>query len=276
VPDGSGRLHLSDVDAATCSAAQHSHQAWLRDASLMLLSVLVLDRFADYLGDQAAVPVREVAAQALACCAIALSEVQTKAMLHLLVCMQGFGHWEVCSLSHMWSVLFTPVLPPSVVREQQDALPTVAVSNHVPMQVRHGAVLAIKYLLLAEPATGAALLPLALPALMRAMHENDDDVRAAAAQACVPLVDTIVAQGRDAVHSLAQHLWGMLPALDDLSAATSSVVQLLSMLYARRTASQQGGDGSAGSGTPSSAPGPVALLATAADAQAVQVCVLPG
>ena len=96
--------------------------------------------------------------------------------------------------------------------------------------------LAIKYHLTASPAAAATLLPAALPTLMRAMHEDDDDVRAAAAQACVPVVSAILVQGPQAVRALLESLWAMLPALDDLSAATSSAVQLLSMLYTHDSA----------------------------------------
>lgn len=42
------------------------HMAWLEDVSIRLICVLALDRFADFVGDQAVVPVRETCAQTLA------------------------------------------------------------------------------------------------------------------------------------------------------------------------------------------------------------------
>jgi hypothetical protein len=95
--------------------------------------------------------------------------------------------------------------------------------------------LAIKYLLAAAPAAAPYLLPVALPSLMRSMHEDDDDVRATAAHACVPMASHIIAQGPETVRALLAHLWEMLPLLGDLSAATESVLQLLSMLYSHQS-----------------------------------------
>lgn len=45
---------------------QIRHENWLEDLSIRLLCVLALDRFADFVGDQAVIPVRETCAMTLA------------------------------------------------------------------------------------------------------------------------------------------------------------------------------------------------------------------
>lgn len=63
---GSGRMTIAKPDAAAVHTAAQQHACWLQDALALLLSSLVLDRFADYVSDQVTAPVREAAAQALA------------------------------------------------------------------------------------------------------------------------------------------------------------------------------------------------------------------
>lgn len=93
--------------------------------------------------------------------------------------------------------------------------------------------LGVKCLLVTSASDADKLIAVAMPALMSAMHEADDDVRVAAAQACLPAVDTIAAMAADTVAALLGALWAMLPQLSDLSAATASVLQLLGALQSR-------------------------------------------
>ena len=76
-----------------------ANAAWLLCASLLLLAVLVLDRFADYEGSHAVLPVRDAAAQALAWCAVHMRVSQQQALLRLLVRLQQAEAWEVCLTS---------------------------------------------------------------------------------------------------------------------------------------------------------------------------------
>jgi hypothetical protein len=80
---------------------------------------------------------------------------------------------------------------------------------------------AVKYLLASCPGDAGIAVPLALPALLAAIGDADDDIRAAAADACVPVAATIAAQGAGVVAQLAALLWGMLPTLSELSAAVT-------------------------------------------------------
>ena len=69
-----------------------------------------------------------------------------------------------------------------------------------------------------------------LPVLMQGMRDSDDDVRAAAVQACVPLADTLVQKTPGMVSDLVTCLWELLPSFDEVSPAPASVLQLLGIL----------------------------------------------
>jgi TATA-binding protein-associated factor len=60
-------------------------------------------------------------------------------------------------------------------------------------EVRHSAMLGIKYLLAVRPETGAQAMVLrVLPAALEALKDPDDDVRGAAADALIPAVPCLV------------------------------------------------------------------------------------
>ena len=69
-----------------------------------------------------------------------------------------------------------------------------------------------------------------LPVLMQGMRDSDDDVRASAVQACVPLADTLVQKTPGMVSDLITCLWELLPSFDEVSPAPASVLQLLGIL----------------------------------------------
>jgi TATA-binding protein-associated factor len=94
-PGGSGLMTLGPVDAHTVQEALQSNRKWLHAAISLLLCLLVLDRFADYMADQVTAPVRETAAQALACGAAALPMPQKLLLLRQLVRLQTSHLWEV-------------------------------------------------------------------------------------------------------------------------------------------------------------------------------------
>lgn len=60
-----GKRRLGRVDAAAARAAAAANQQWLEDCIVLLLCVLALDRFGDYVSNQVTAPVRESAAQVL-------------------------------------------------------------------------------------------------------------------------------------------------------------------------------------------------------------------
>lgn len=59
---GSGAGKILGVTKATNT---ERHASWMADLAIRLLCVLALDKFSDYVGDQAVVPVRETCAQTL-------------------------------------------------------------------------------------------------------------------------------------------------------------------------------------------------------------------
>ena len=102
-------------------------------------------------------------------------------------------------------------------------------------EVRHSALLALRYVLAAPRARGARLLPAALPAASRRRTtDKDDDVRGAAAEALLPAARHLPTH-RDFPPLLAG-LWTLLGRLDDPDLLTSPsnvpVMRLVSALYA--------------------------------------------
>jgi len=75
--------------------ALRANHAWLEDVLVLLLSLLVLDRFADYRDDQVMAPVRETSAQALAWAAAALPLPALHALLRQVADLQQSSLWEV-------------------------------------------------------------------------------------------------------------------------------------------------------------------------------------
>lgn len=124
--------------------------------------------------------------------------------------------------------------------------------------------LAIKYILAACADDASALVPQLLPVLVTALHDEDDDVRATAADACVPVADVIAAQGDEVVSQLTALLWTLIPKLGELSPATASILQLLARLFApdhpenARAATPRDPTNASPSGAPAQAHAPAA------------------
>ncbi|GAB0492105.1 hypothetical protein MMPV_003364 [Pyropia vietnamensis] len=175
------------------AAAQARNFVVLEDVACRLLCVLALDRFGDYVGDAVVAPVRETAAQALACTAAVLPPDRVSALLR--------------------SVL---------------ALATAAATGR--WEVRHAALLGVRYLLAVRADLAAALLADAYPVIVAGLRDDDDDVRAVAAEALAPVVGPLTAALPSSVPRLVRLLWATLLDLDDISASTASVLRLLAAL----------------------------------------------
>ncbi|KAL5254709.1 hypothetical protein ACHWQZ_G014221 [Mnemiopsis leidyi] len=166
-------------------------RSWLEDLSLRLVTVLALDRFGDYVSHEVVAPVRETTAQVLG---IISSHLATEDMLLL----QG---------------LFLQLL------------------GSEEWQARHGGLLAIKYLLAARQDITSQFLTALLPHVIRSVSDDDDDVRAVAAAALLPVAHSLPDKvPEDLIFGLTDKLWTSLVVLDDLSASTSSIVTLLAQL----------------------------------------------
>eukprot|EP00873_Tetraselmis_striata_P035112 jgi/Tetstr1/455376/TSEL_042208.t1 len=194
--EGATILRAADLQpgSQTPEAAKHAEQAnnaWLQDSIVRLMCVLALDRFGDYVSDQVVAPVRETAAQALGSATKALPFSSLKAVMCLLKQLKDRQEW----------------------------------------QVRHGCILGWKYILATRQDLAAELLPQALPSLTQGLQDKDDDVRAAAAEALVPVADALLAAGQGVVGEVRDILWDILLDLQELSTSTASVMHLLAKLY---------------------------------------------
>lgn len=212
------------------------HHAWLEDVSIRLLCVLALDRFGDYGGDQAMAPVRETCAQALG---VVMSH--CKPELCLKVVQDGFLKMVDISKN----------------------LDTEGTLRGKGWQVRHGALVGLKYWMAVrkdllsdifqynikvksengikqedevkqedEIKQEARSESMAFKAIVDALKDGDDDVRAVASSSLLPVVDILVnILSPDVVYdSIVITLWDCLEELDDLTSATGFVMDLLSQI----------------------------------------------
>jgi len=102
-------------------------------------------------------------------------------------------------------------------------------NNH--WEVRHAALLTIRYILAVREDMPRTLLPVAFPFLSTALSDDDDEVRAAAAAALLPIVTPLTqVVGSQAIDGLVEKLWASTLDLDDLCASTAAVLQLLAEL----------------------------------------------
>uniref|UniRef100_A0A3Q3JAF2 BTAF1 RNA polymerase II, B-TFIID transcription factor-associated n=1 Tax=Monopterus albus TaxID=43700 RepID=A0A3Q3JAF2_MONAL len=97
-------------------------------------------------------------------------------------------------------------------------------------EVRHGGLLGIKYALAVRQDLISVLLPRVLPAISVGLQDLDDDVRAVAAAALIPVVEGLVQLLPSKVPFIVNTLWDALLDLDDLTASTNSIMTLLSSL----------------------------------------------
>uniref|UniRef100_A0A4W5R8E0 B-TFIID TATA-box binding protein associated factor 1 n=1 Tax=Hucho hucho TaxID=62062 RepID=A0A4W5R8E0_9TELE len=175
-----------------CTAEQMvwHHQEWLEDVVIRLLCVFALDRFGDFVSDEVVAPVRETCAQTLGVALRHMTDSGVAMTVDILLKLLTEDQWEV----------------------------------------RHGGLLGIKYGLAVRQDLISALLPRVLPAITEGLQDLDDDVRAVAAAALIPVVDGLVQLLPNKVPFIVNSLWDALLELDDLTASTNSIMTLLSSL----------------------------------------------
>ncbi|KNC80239.1 hypothetical protein SARC_07403 [Sphaeroforma arctica JP610] len=182
------------VKGALPNQNAENHNRWLEDIAIRLLCIFALDKFSDFGSDQAVAPVRETCAQSLG-----------------------------ALLPYMDAALVARVLSELLHLLEQDK-----------WEVRHGGLLGVKYILAVRSDLAEQLLPTVLPAILGGLIDDDDDVRAVAAEAARPIVDVICAHEASKVSELLSILWDTLSDLDDLTASTSSVLSLLAELLSHK------------------------------------------
>ncbi|XP_043911576.1 TATA-binding protein-associated factor 172 [Protopterus annectens] len=176
----------------TLDELEQQHQEWLEDLVIRLLCVFALDRFGDFISDEVVAPVRETCAQTLGVVLKYMNETGVHNTVDVLLKLLTQDQWEV----------------------------------------RHGGLLGIKYALAVRHDMIQTLLPEVLPAVVEGLQDLDDDVRAVAAAALVPVVDSLVGLQAVQVPFIVDTLWSALLELDDLTASTNSIMTLLSSLLA--------------------------------------------
>ncbi|XP_018593643.1 TATA-binding protein-associated factor 172 isoform X2 [Scleropages formosus] len=175
---------------STAEEMTRQHQEWLEDLVIRLLCVFALDRFGDFVSDEVVAPVRETCAQTLGVALRHMVDSGVTMTVDILLKLLTEDQWEV----------------------------------------RHGGLLGIKYALAVRQDLIGVLLPRVLPAITEGLQDLDDDVRAVAAAALIPVVDGLVQLQPAEVPFIVNTLWDALLELDDLTASTNSIMTLLSSL----------------------------------------------
>jgi len=178
------------LEPDTIEQARDANARWLEDMCVRLLCILALDRFGDFAGDGAVAPVRETSAQALGASLLPLSPRAVDAVVSCTLTLLSRPEWEV----------------------------------------RHSALLGLKYILAAKSELALDLLPAALPAATKALIDADDDVRGAAAESLLPAAEHLPSHPQ--FDELLTSLWGLLTELDDLSPSAVPVMKLIAKVYA--------------------------------------------
>ncbi|XP_061645268.1 TATA-binding protein-associated factor 172 isoform X3 [Phyllopteryx taeniolatus] len=175
---------------STAEQMLRQHEEWIQDLVIRLLCVFALDRFGDFVSDEVVAPVRETCAQTLGVALRYMNETGVSMTVDVLLKLLKEDQWEV----------------------------------------RHGGLLGIKYALAVRQDLISALLPCLLPAITVGLQDLDDDVRAVAAAALIPVVEGLVQLLPNKVPFIVNTLWDALLDLDDLTASTNSIMTLLSSL----------------------------------------------
>ena len=181
----------------TPSQMRAANVRWVEGAAARLLEVLVRDRFSDFSSAQTVAPVRETCAQALGVLARSFDARTAVRLLDVLEEMGTQDEWIV----------------------------------------RYSALLGIRYVVAVRQDLAGVIVPRVFGTVLMGSQDNDDDVRAVAAATLIPVADEIVSKrlvGAPELIKLEQLLWKTLAELDEITSATASVLELLSVLYANR------------------------------------------
>ncbi|XRB22564.1 TATA-binding protein-associated factor [Pseudoscourfieldia marina] len=184
---------LRDIMLAS-TAKQVRNTPWMLDLACRLLSVLALDRFGDFESDDTVAPVRDTAAQALAA--------------------------VVCQLDTSDAL---------AVLDRLDALRTC---DAPAWEVRHGALLGMRYCTIARREAGChALLAREVACSRASLGDADDDVRSAAASAFAPHAEWLVETNRaDAHAAFSSLLTSTMPSMNIACGSVAPVVELTERL----------------------------------------------
>ncbi|KAI5371105.1 Putative TATA-binding protein-associated factor Mot1 [Septoria linicola] len=177
------------------------NRAWLDDLGCRICCVFMLDRFADYVSDNAVAPIRETAGQVLG------------AVLQFL---------PAASVHEINRILYRLVM-------QKD----LKVSRRI-WHACHGGMIGMRYLVAVRTDLlfqDRSLMDGVLECVIKGLGDQDDDVRAVSAATLIPVAKEFVNVRSVELGHLIGVVWECLSSLsDDLSASTGSVMDLLAKL----------------------------------------------
>ncbi|WWC90834.1 uncharacterized protein L201_005771 [Kwoniella dendrophila CBS 6074] len=227
---GSALAIMEILRSLGSSYASSESTVWL-NLSRHLLSLLVLDRFGDFVGDTVIAPVRETAAQALG---IVLKYIDITGVKEIHTTLMGM-------VKQPWA-------------KRGKAAEGLDKSEKFTWEVRHAGLLGLKYEVAVKgellgtskladvkmegdvkpdiEATELDILKDVVEAGSLALGDSDDDVRTVAATALTPIPDIIASKLlEDDLHQLLTTLWACLTeGGDELGSSTGAVMDLLGVL----------------------------------------------
>lgn len=175
-----------------------SHNLWLEDIALRLLCVLALDRFGDFVSDQVVAPVRETSAQVLG---TVLKSMPLELVNRVIVTLQRFV-------------------------------------RHKDWEVRHGAALGIKYMMVVREDLIATILPIVIKDILQGLHDKVDDVSSVSASSLIPIASHLPKLlSHKEVSNIVKMLWDLLLDQDELAAACNSYMAAMAAILSLPNAS---------------------------------------
>ncbi|THD27557.1 hypothetical protein D915_001391 [Fasciola hepatica] len=219
-----------------------SNLRYLEDILVRVLCTLALDQLSDFVSDEVVAPVRETAAQLLGVLSRHLSADRVLLVTRHLIYLTSLKEANQGDQS----------ADPSC-----GTMPVVWKNSWM---IVHGGLLGIKYLLASRKDLRSVLLPLVTPCLVDQLEGTgssgvgsnrpndqkgtthsvaDEDIRAAAASALIPVVDAdwlLTLNNVSRAYQLIDHIWHLLrESTTDLSPSTGPLLQLICALTTAQT-----------------------------------------
>lgn len=175
----------------TQAQMEESHQLWLEDSALRLLCVLALDRFGDYVSDQVTAPVRQTCSMVLGTVVKDMPEYKLMRIIYILMKFIEQKEWEV----------------------------------------RHGGLLALKYIVVVREDLIAKFIPTILDYISLGMKDHCEDVGAVSASILIPIASSLPKiLSSEQIQGMVTLLWDLLLDQDELASACNSFMGLLAAL----------------------------------------------
>ncbi|KAG5679831.1 hypothetical protein PVAND_009369 [Polypedilum vanderplanki] len=176
-----------------------SHNLWLEDIALRILSVMALDRFGDFISDQVVAPVRETCAQVLG---TILKEMDWSLVQKVIDILQKFV-------------------------------------KHKDWEVRHSGALGIKYMLVVREDLIAKILPLTIKDILDGLLDSVDDVSSVSSSSLIPISSHLPKLlSHQQVSCIVKMLWDLLLDQDELASACNSYMAAMASILSLPNASQ--------------------------------------